>query len=463
MDGDQQMMHLVFAEFRRNAATWAGAFAVAVACGFVGGWGASILATARAQTSLGFWGGMVLAFSAPSAAAAVSSVSRLAVVAQRRSFALWQLANVSPRLIARIVRAQLAAVGFVGAAFGTLLETASVRPLFPLVFCSPYYQTISHTTVDVGLPLMPWIWLGSAAVFVLGGARSARLAGTTPPIAALQAADDDPLPSSHPGTRPHGARIRRTAAALVLMVMFGLASSSLYGADPASSSQWGISPFLPLLASAAFAVAAPLLLPSLFAAWSRPIPQRCTPWMLARASACHSLTSSTAMEVPIAVGIGVVCGVSSISDTLQEYIARNGIVDMAASLDFTSTLLLFGGPVILCAVGAASSVIMTSHALTNDARLLAACGARRTTIVAARVLEVVAHTVNALIAGLLIALASDAVVSTAAGLPALCGFSPIPAMAIAALGLLLLASSMLIPTVATVCSPYGVPMPNDAE
>ena len=41
------MMRLVFSDLRDHAATWIGAFLVAVACGYIGGWAASMLATVK--------------------------------------------------------------------------------------------------------------------------------------------------------------------------------------------------------------------------------------------------------------------------------------------------------------------------------------------------------------------------------------------------------------------------------
>ena len=137
------MIRLVLCDLRDHAATWAGAFCVAVACGFVGGFAASLIATARTYPNTESLAASVIMFSAVAAVAVLASVAGLTVSAQRRSYALWQLANVSPRRVAAVVLAQLAVVVVLGAAVGTSIEAASFAPLFPIVFSSPDYQPIA--------------------------------------------------------------------------------------------------------------------------------------------------------------------------------------------------------------------------------------------------------------------------------------------------------------------------------
>lgn len=53
-------------------------------------------------------GWSILLFSSVAAIAVLMTTANLTVSAQRRSYALWQLANVSPRQVSRVVLAQLA-------------------------------------------------------------------------------------------------------------------------------------------------------------------------------------------------------------------------------------------------------------------------------------------------------------------------------------------------------------------
>ena len=149
------MMRLVFSDLRDHAATWIGAFLVAVGCGYIGGWAASMLATAETYRNLDSMVWTMVAFSSFAAAVVLASAANLTVSAQRRSCALWQIANVGPRSVGAVVLAQLAVVATLGAACGTLVETITYAPLFPWVFSSPFYQPIDQVVLEVGVSKMP--------------------------------------------------------------------------------------------------------------------------------------------------------------------------------------------------------------------------------------------------------------------------------------------------------------------
>ena len=104
------MMRLVFSDLRDHAATWIGTFLVAVGCGYIGGWAASMLATAETYRNLDSMVWTMVAFSSFAAAVVLASAANLTVSAQRRSYALWQIANVGPRSVGAVVLAQLAVV-----------------------------------------------------------------------------------------------------------------------------------------------------------------------------------------------------------------------------------------------------------------------------------------------------------------------------------------------------------------
>ncbi len=91
------MMRLVFSDLRDHAATWIGAFLVAVGCGYIGGWAVSIEASAETFDVLRSVGSVVIAFSSVAAVAVLALTANLTVDAQRRSYALWQMANMKPK------------------------------------------------------------------------------------------------------------------------------------------------------------------------------------------------------------------------------------------------------------------------------------------------------------------------------------------------------------------------------
>ncbi len=95
------MIRLVLCDLRDHAATWTGAFLVAVACGFIGGFAASLMATARTYPNTESLAASVLVFSGRGGGGARVG-GGLTVAAQRRSYALWQLANVGPRRVTAV-------------------------------------------------------------------------------------------------------------------------------------------------------------------------------------------------------------------------------------------------------------------------------------------------------------------------------------------------------------------------
>ena len=66
------MMRLVFSDLRDHAATWIGAFLVAVGCGYIGGWAVSIEASAETFDVLRSVGSVVIAFSSVAAVAVLA-------------------------------------------------------------------------------------------------------------------------------------------------------------------------------------------------------------------------------------------------------------------------------------------------------------------------------------------------------------------------------------------------------
>lgn len=431
------MMRLVFSDLRDHAVTWLGAFFVAVGCGYIGGWAASIGATMEPYPNLQDLPWMVLVFSSLAAAAVLVPAANLTVSVQRRSYALWQLVNVSPRLVSAVVIAQLAVVAVAGAVCGTLLEAATYVPLFPLVFSSRYYQPIDHVVLEVGLPLFPLVWFGVVGVFVLGGLRGARSAGETPPLVALNA----PEP-----TRKGMTWLRIALFAGLAFGDWQLASFMVgSGADAALD----MSLFLPVLMIAMLVPLAPLVFSIVLRAWTSLVPKtRWNAWYLARHTARYGLSASTSVETPVMVGFGLVAGVFSLSGVLGAYVRQQGMTGWSTSLDFTSSLLLLGGPILLCAIGAAVSVVMTSRSRTRDVALLIASGARPQTMLGAAVCEALIHAVTATFVGAAAVVASNAVIAYAVGLPLFANLAFGEGLVVSLAGFVLVLTATLVPTCA---------------
>lgn len=424
------MMRLALFDLRDHAAAWAGAFAVAVACGCIGGWAMSLEVTAAAG-GVRNAGSAVLAFSLVAAVPVLASTAKLTVASQRRSYALWQLANVKPGRVACVVIVQLAAVAVLGAVCGTLLAAATFGQLFALLLGA--HGGFGPMPPRVGVELMPAVWLGVAGVFLVGGIKGVRDAGRTPPLSVLR----EPEPKRAGMTLLRFLLFACLAAATVQMAL------TMAGSDPDAIMDWSL--YLPLLVTTLLVPAAPLALPAVLAAWTALVPARSwDAWYLARRTARFGLSASTSVETPVMVGVGLVAGIFSAANLWADHAARQG--DAFTGIDAVSAILLMGGPVILCAVGAAVSVVMTSKTRTRDVALLVASGARPETLVAAAVCEALIHAVTATLMGMAGAVAASAIIASAAGLPLFSGLAFAQGLAVSAAGFVLVLAATLAPT-----------------
>lgn len=434
------MIRLVFVDLRDHTTVWIGALIIALACGYIGGWVVSLQTTASfytgdIRTSLQNAGSMIFVFSMIAGVAVLTSAAQLTVSAQRRSYALWQLAKVRPLLISIVVLAQLVIVAMLGAVCGTLLAALSFAPLFPLVFREQEYVT--QVVPHVGLSLMPIVWLIVAGVFLCGGLKGAREAGKTPPLLVLREAE-----------------LRRTKITWIRLLLFVVlavctffAALAMLGSKPSEAMAWSI--FIPVLVMAALVPIAPLLLSALLFLWTALMPQKhWNAWYLARRTARYGLSASTSVETPIMVGFGLVAGIFSVINVLATYAQSQGATDTSGFLlDSTTTLVMLGGPVLLCAIGAAVSVVMSSRSRTRDIALLTASGARPSTLIIAAICEAFIHTVTATLIGMLGVIVSNVIVAYAFALPLFSDFTFSAGFIVSLVGFVLVLVATLIPTV----------------
>ena len=392
------MMRLAFSDLRDHAATWIGAFLVAVGCGYIGGWAVSIEASAETFDVLRSVGSVVIAFSSVAAVAVLALTANLTVDTQRRSYALWQLANMKPRLVSAVVLVQLVVVAVLGAICGTLLTTITFPPLFPWVFGArvEYAQAVPR----VGAALMPFVWLAVAGTFLCGGLKGARSAGRTSPLAVLR--------ESKP--RRAGMTWMRVLLFAGLAIGAWQVAAIMIGSVPGVVMNWSL--YLPILTTAGIAAVGPLAFAAILKAWTSVVPQsRWNAWYVARHTARFGLSASTSVETPIMVGFGLVAGIYSVMSIWADYSGQHGMT--FTGLDWTAAILMMGGPVLLCAIGAAVSVVMTSKSRTRDVALLIAGGAQPRTLLAAAVCEAFIHAVTATLAGMAAVVVSNAVTAYA--------------------------------------------------
>lgn len=427
------MMRLAFSDLRDHAATWIGAFLVAVGCGYIGGWAVSIEASAETFDVLRSVGSVVIAFSSVAAVAVLALTANLTVDTQRRSYALWQLANMKPRLVSAVVLVQLVVVAVLGAICGTLLTTITFPPLFPWVFGArvEYAQAVPR----VGAALMPFVWLAVAGTFLCGGLKGARSAGRTSPLAVLR--------ESKP--RRAGMTWMRVLLFAGLAIGAWQVAAIMIGSVPGVVMNWSL--YLPILTTAGIAAVGPLAFAAILKAWTSVVPQsRWNAWYVARHTARFGLSASTSVETPIMVGFGLVAGIYSVMSIWADYSGQHGMT--FTGLDWTAAILMLGGPVLLCAIGAAVSVVMTSKSRTRDVALLIAGGARPRTLLAAAACEAFIHAVTATLAGMAAVAVSNVVTAYAVGMPLFDGLAFGEGLAVSLAGFALVLAATLVPTLA---------------
>ena len=431
------MIRLIFSDLRDHITTWVGAFVVAIACGYIGAWVVSIRETAAfapesVQWSMQNASSMMLAFSLIAGVAVLISAANLTVSVQRRSYALWQLANVRPVFVSVVVLAQMAVVAVLGAICGALLASITFVPLFPLVFSAR--EEISQVVPCVGVSAMPIVWLVIVIIFLGGGLKGARSAGTTSPLTVLR--------------EPEPKHMKMTWLRALFFITLTACSIWLYFvmAESAPIDAMSFSPFMLILIVATLVPIAPLIFSSLLCVWTLLVPNRWSAWYLARHTSRYGLSISTSVETPIMVGFGLVAGLFSIISIMTSY--AEGLGDFGTvGLDSTTTLLMLGGPVLLCAVGAAVSVVMAARSRTRDVALLTASGALPSTLVSAAVCEALIHTTTATLVGICSVVISNALMAHVLGLPLFADLNIKAGFIVSLVGFALILIATLIPTI----------------
>lgn len=206
--------------------------------------------------------------------------------------------------------------------------------------------------------------------------------------------------------------------------------------------------YVPILIVATVAPLAPLVFSTVLRAWTALVPQaRWNAWYLARHTARYGLSTSTSVETPVMVGFGLVAGIYSSVSVWAAWARLQGNADFNG-IDFTTALLMFGGPILLCAIGAAVSVVMTSRSRTRDVALLIASGARPQTMLGAAVCEALIHAVTATLVGAAAVVASNATIAYAVGLPLFANLAFGEGLVVSLAGFVLVLAATLVPTCA---------------
>lgn len=399
------MIRLVVSDLGWHAREWIGILVVTIATGFVGAIAAGLLETGASnggdvQVTLIGGSGVVLTFSTVTALIVLSSSANLTVTLQQRSYALWQLAGIRPRQVGRVVLGQLIAIGILGAVCGSILARVFFRSVFEFAFAD--WPGMNGLPLRLGAASVGCVAVAVVGTIVLGGLRGVRRASRVAPIEALR----EPEP---PSVKLTWFRMLLAAATATGIVWMALAMNS-GDFDLIMNSSIFVTPMI----AALLAAAGPVLFPLVLRAWTACVPSRASAaWYLARHSAAHRLSRSTAAISPLMVAVALTGGLyTTVAVLKQAFIERTGD-GSGFGIEFASVVLMLGGPLLLSGIAAAATVFMSSHAREREFALVQAAGSTRRTIVWMSVFEAGIYAITATILGL-VAIAAGGIITVSA-------------------------------------------------
>lgn len=372
-------------------------------------------------------GTMMLLFSAAAIVPVIASVSNLTVARQRDSYALWQLVGVNSHAVRNVVLIQLCMTAVIGALVGAIAALVFYEPLFPILFPDLMQPAGSGSSIGLssGLTGIVNTLLLSALLYVLGGLGSAKKASRTSPIEALSELER-PVPKV-PWLR-----------LIVLVACLGVTG---YLLTYVQSDDVGLVTngtfLLPLAVVACVASLAPWILHGMLHLWSFPLRPFVIP-NLAKKEADFALASSTSIELPVAIGFGIVVGIYSSLSLLGEWYATHSL-SWDPTLNQTARVVFFGCPIVICLVGALASTLISSGEHSRNTASLMLMGMTAKEALAASLLEALLHTVNSLLTGSLTACISVGLISLAFGISPVGHLELVPGLPVCLAGLVFVA------------------------
>lgn len=354
------LVRLAAADLRTSWRVWSGLCAVCAVAAVAGSVpGALVVGGLRTPGVRGLAllsiAGTTAAFALVAILVVVSAVVRLTAGLLERTYALWQLAGVTPRGVRWTVLVQTAVVAVVGAAVGTAVAGVVVPTAVGAALAGA--SGLDGVRVAVSWPEALSVIALTVVAAVIAGLAGSRRAATTPPLL-----------GAGPGTDGHRPPIVRVAVAALLTA---LAVSMLAGL-PASVPHGAASALLigPVLV-AAVAVLGRWIGAPVVRLWTAVVPANT--WVsfgLARAAvrraAARSDTALAALLIAVALPTALVGG---------QRTAGSATGAATGSGSTATTLLVLSGPVLLAAVGAAATAAMASRDRAREREQLLAVGA----------------------------------------------------------------------------------------
>lgn len=353
------MFRLVVTDLRTNAAVWAGVIAVLVTAGAIAGIPAALIETALASETTVMLGllavaGVVIALTAVSLVAVLTSIVRILIELRRPTFALWLIVGLTPSQVSTALIIELAVIAAMALGVGSTVAIVTAPPLLAaLLSGSPGLDTVR---VQLHVPSAVVGAAVALLVTLLSAAPLARSAGRTPVLTLLRGGQ-----TSRSRITP---RLLGSAALLAISVSM---LAGLPGALPTGAAQSVL--IGPVLIAAA-AVSMPVFAPPLMRAWTAIVPASVSAsWHVARAVSVESSRRSSASISAFLVAVGLPW-----TFLVGQQTAATAMTD-AVALDARPLALLLGGPTLLAAVGAAATVFMASAPRARDDETLRIVGA----------------------------------------------------------------------------------------
>ena len=387
------MFRLVVTDLRTNAAVWVGVIAVLVTAGAIAGIPAALIETALASETTVMLGllavaGVVIALTAVSLVAVLTSIVRILIELRRPTFALWLIVGLTPRQVSTALLTELAVIAAVAVGVGSAVAVALAPPaLSALLSGSPGLDTVRvqlHApTAGVGAAV-------ALVVTLLSAAPLARAAGRTPVLTLLRG-----------GQTSRSRVVPRVLGSAALLAIFVSMVAGLPGALPTGAAQSVL--IGPMLIAAA-AVSMPVFAPPLMRAWTAIVPASVSAsWHVARAVSVESSRRSSASITAFLVAVGLPW-----TFLVGQQTAATAMTD-AVAVDARPLALLLGGPTLLAAVGAAATVFMANGPRARDDETLRIVGAdgttRRLVVAAEAVIGVLTAAIVAAAAALMVVIA----------------------------------------------------------
>ncbi|MFJ2979349.1 hypothetical protein ACIPEP_10860 [Curtobacterium sp. NPDC087082] len=367
------LVRLAAADLRTSWRVWAGLCAVSAVAALAGSVpGVLVVGGLRTPGVRGLAllsiAGTTAAFGLIAILVVVSAVVRLTAGLLERTYALWQLAGVTPRGVRVTVLVQTALVAVLGAVVGAAAAGVVVPAAVDAALAGAsgldgvrVAASWAEAVVVVGL---------TVTAAVVAGLSGSRRAATTPLLLGVG-----------PGVRGRRPPILRATVAALLTA---LAASMLAGL-PASVPDGAASALLigPVLVAAVAvlgrSVGAPVV-----RLWTAAVPASASvSFALARAAvrraAARSDTTLAALLVAVALPTALVGGQRTAATATGD--------DATGSGSAVTTVLVLSGPVLLAAVGAAATAAMAARDRAQEREQLLAVGATPALPVAVAALE----------------------------------------------------------------------------